>query len=46
MFELSIEVIFAIGMLIILAVLSFIPDGLWVKFYKSNWLDDFLHPKH
>lgn len=46
MFELSIEVIFLIVMFILLAVLSLIPDEKWVKFTKSNWFDNFLHPKH
>ena len=45
-FELSVEVIFVISMLIILAILSFIPDDFWAKFHKSNWFDGFLHPKH
>ena len=46
MFELSMEVIFFISMLIILAILSFIPDESWVKFHKKNFFDEFLHPKH
>ncbi|NQY92952.1 MAG: hypothetical protein HRT43_02190 [Campylobacteraceae bacterium] len=46
MFELSIEVIFLIVMLIFLAVLSLLPDDKWIKFTKSNWFDEFLHPKH
>jgi len=46
MFELSVEVIFLISMLIILAILSLISDENWVKFHKTDWLDEFLHPKH
>ncbi len=46
MFELSIEVIFLIVMFILLAVLSLIPDEKWIKITKSNWFDNFLHPKH
>ena len=45
MFELSIEVIFVISILIILTILSFIPDNTWVKIHKPDWLDKFLHPK-
>jgi len=46
MFELSIEVIFLIVMLLLLAIVSLLPDKTWVKFTKSNWIDEFLHPKH
>lgn len=46
MFELSVEIIFLISMLIILAILSFIPDESWIKFHKSDWLDKFLDTKH
>ena len=46
MFELSIEVIFIISMFVILMILSFIPDDAWIKFYKSDSIDEFLHPKH
>jgi competence protein ComGC len=46
MLELSLEVIILISMLIILAILSLIPDKKWIKFYKTDWLDEFLHPKH
>jgi len=46
MFELSIEVIFLLVMLVFLAILSFVPDEIWVKFTKPNWIDEFLHPKH
>ena len=46
MLELSLEVIILISMLIILAILSLIPDEKWIKLYKSDWLDEFLHPKH
>jgi len=45
MFELSVEVIFLIVILIVLAILSFVPDEKWIKFTNSNWIDEFLHPK-
>ncbi len=45
MFELSIEVIFLIVMLIFLAILSLISDETWIKFHKTDFIDKFLHPK-
>lgn len=46
MFELSIEIIFVLSLLIILTILSFIPDQNLIKFHKSDWFDIFLHSKH
>lgn len=46
MFELSMEVIVLIVILIVLAIVSLIPDDIWVKYNKSDWFDEFLHPKH
>jgi len=46
MFELSMEVIVLIIILIVLAIVSLIPDDIWVKYNKSDWFDEFLHPKH
>jgi len=46
MFELSVEVIFLFVILILLAIVSLVSDEIWIKFTKSDWLDEFLHPKH
>ncbi len=45
MFELSIEIIILIVVLIFLSILSLISDKTWDKFYKTDFIDKFLHPK-